>query len=566
MRHIVGFAPARALAFCAVAFSIVGFSATGCGDRSPMNDRTVAHATEVIGPGGIRAHMTFLADDALEGRGSGSRGHDLAAKYARAHFQALRLRGGAEGGGYFQPVPLRRGEAVAEDCALELEGPGGTRSLRFEEDFIFLDMQAGTGREVAAPVVFAGYGITAPEQGYDDYENIDVRGKFVALLANGPSVLTDTLRAYHAELFRKQQNAVAHGAIGILQFASPKEEKRFPWPFLVRETHIGWTSLRWVDGAGRPSGLLETLQILSYLSRSGAEALFAGEKHSLEEIFTAAEKGAPPAFALTKRATIRRKSRHIPVESNNVIAVLQGTDAELRDEYVVYTAHIDHLGVGPAVDGDAIYNGAFDNAAGTAVLLEVARAFAARPNPPRRSVMFLLVTAEEAGLVGSDYFAHHPTVPLNRIVANINLDGGVSLYPAGDIIAWGEEHSSLKPIIRKAAEEEGLEVSPDPFPEETIFVRSDQYSFVRKGIPSVFLMLGIKSLDPQIDGGETLRNWLVTDYHSPKDDMNQSFHFDSGARLARVAYLVGHNVAMAQQRPEWNADDFFGGKFGQSSR
>ncbi|MEE9292590.1 MAG: M28 family peptidase, partial [Acidobacteriota bacterium] len=343
-------------------------------------------------------------------------------------------------------------------------------------------------------------------------------------------------------------------------------EKRFPWPFLVRETHIGWTSLRWVDGAGRPSGLLETLQILSYLSRSGAEALFAGEKHSLEEIFTAAEKGAPPAFALTKRATIRRKSRHIPVESNNVIAVLQGTDAELRDEYVVYTAHIDHLGVGPAVDGDAIYNGAFDNASGTAVLLEVARAFAARPNPPRRSVMFLLVTAEEAGLVGSDYFAHHPTVPLNRIVANINLDGGVSLYPAGDIIAWGEEHSSLKPIIRKAAAEEGLEVSPDPFPEETIFVRSDQYSFVRKGIPSVFLMLGIKSLDPQIDGGETLRNWLVTDYHSPKDDMNQSFHFDSGARLARVAYLVGHNVAMAQQRPEWNADDFFGGKFGQSSR
>ena len=561
MRSDFGFALSLALTSC-----LIGTLVTGCADRSAMTDSAVEHATEVIGAGGIQAHMSFLADDALEGRGSGSRGHALAAKYARAHFQALRLRGGAGGGGYFQTVPLRRGEAVPEDCALELEGPDGVRSLRFEEDFIFLDTQAGTGREVAAPVVFAGYGVTAPEQGYDDYANIDARGKIVALLANGPAVLPDTLRAYHAETFTKQQNAVAHGAIGILEFSSPEDEKRFPWPFMIRETHIGWTSLRWVDEAGRPSGLLETLQILSYLSRSGAEALFAGEEHSLEEIFAAAGKGTPQAFALAKRATIRRKSRHTPVESDNVIAVLEGSDPELRDEYVVYTAHIDHLGIGPAIDGDAIYNGAYDNAAGVAVVLEVARAFSLMPNAPRRSVMFLLVTAEEAGLVGSDYFAHHPTVPLDRIVANINLDGGVSLYPAGDIIAWGEEHSSLKSIVRKAAADESLEVSPDPFPEETIFVRSDQYSFVRMGIPSVFLDLGLKSLDPEIDGGATLRNWLVTYYHSPKDDMNQSFDFESGARLARVAFLVGHDVATSQERPEWNEGDFFGGKFGRSAQ
>jgi hypothetical protein len=554
MRLNAGFTLALAIAFCVV----------GCAHRSTTTECAVSHATEVIGPEAIRAHMSFLADDSLEGRGSGSRGHALAAKYARAHFQALGLRGGAEGGDYFQPVPLRRGEVVQEDSALIIEGPGGTKSLRFEEDFIFLDKQAGTEREVTAPVVFAGYGVTAPEQGYDDYANIDAKGKIVALLSNGPAMLPATLRAYHAASLTKQQNAIAHGAIGILGFSSPEEEKRFPFPLFVVETHIGWSSLRWVDGAGRPAGLLEALQTLSYLSPSGAEALFAGEEHSLEEIFTAAEEGAPPAFALAKQATIRRKIRHSPVESDNVVAVLEGSDPALRDEYVVYTAHIDHLGIGPMVDGDAIYNGAYDNAAGTAVVLEVARAFAALPSPPKRSVMFLLVTAEEAGLMGSDYFVHNPTVPMGRIVANINLDGGVSLFPAGDIIAWGEEHSSLKSIVRKAAEEEGLEVSPDPWPEETFFIRSDQFSFVRKGIPSVFIDLGITSLDPEVDGDETLRNWLVTNYHSPKDDMNQSFHFESSARLTRVVFLIGYDVAMAQERPEWNADDFFGRTFGRS--
>jgi hypothetical protein len=549
-----------ALAICAIAFAL-----TGCADRSTTTGCADSDATQVISAEAIRAHMAFLADDALEGRGSGSRGHALAAKYARSQFQVFGLRGGADGGGYLQPVPLRRGEVVPEESAVVLDGPDGGRSLRFEEEFLFFDTQAGTGREVVAPVVFAGYGVTAPEHGYDDYANIDARGKIVALLGNGPATLPDTLRAYHAEDLTKQQNAVAHGAIGILWFSTPDDERRFPWTSMIRETHIGWTSLRWIDDAGRAAGLLATLQVLAGLSRPGAEALFEGEEHSLEEIFTAAENGAPPAFALGKRARIRRASRHTPVESDNVIAVLEGSDPALRDQYVVYTAHIDHLGLGPVIDGDGIYNGAADNAAGTAIVLEIARAFASLPQSPRRSVMFLLVTAEEAGLMGSDYFVQNPTVPLERIVANINLDGGVSLYPAADIIAWGEEHSSLKPIIRKAAAEVGFGVSPDPFPEETIFIRSDQYCFVRKGIPSVFLELGLESLDLKIDGREVVTNWLVTAYHSPKDDMNQSFHFESSARLARVAFRIGREVAMMEGKPEWNEGDFFGGKFGRSA-
>jgi hypothetical protein len=539
----------------------------GCaGPERPATEppeRGAARAAETIRAEGIRAHMAFLADDALEGRGTGSRGYELAAKYARAHFEVLGLRGGAEGGGYFQNVPLRRGEAVPRGCALVLKSPGGARVLRFEEDYTFFDTQAGIEREVTAPVVFAGFGITAPERGYDDYAGLDVKGKIVALLWNAPASFPDTIRAYYADDITKQEMAVAHGAVGLIGVRSPDDERRFDWPSVVRETHIGSSSKRWVDEAGRPAGLLEPVRVQAVLNRSGAEALFAGETHPLAEVFAAAEKGKPPAFALAKTATIRRASRHSPVQSENVAAILDGSDPSLKDEYVIYTAHLDHIGIGPAVDGDAIYNGALDNAAGSAVVMEVARAFASLPRPPRRSVLFLLVTAEEAGLMGSDYFAEHPTVPLERIVADVNLDGGATFFPAKDVIAWGEEHSSLKPIVRAAAAGLGFEVSPDPFPEETIFIRSDQYSFVRKGIPSVFIDLGLQSLDPKIDGAAVIRNWLVTNYHSPKDDMAQPFHFDSSARLARLAFLLGHAVAMQDARPQWNPGDFFGEKFGR---
>ena len=540
--------------------------ALGCAgpaERSSSVDEALARASEGIRPEGIRAHMEFLADDALEGRRPGTRGYELAARYARAHFEALGLRGGVEGGGYFQPVPLRRGEALPQGCALILKGPRGTRPLRFEKDFIFFDTQAGTERRVSAPVVFAGFGVTAPEQGYDDYAGLDVKGKIVAMLWNGPPSFPATVRAYYADDLTKQENAAAHGAIGIIGVRSPDDERRFTWPDMIRETHIGSGSLRWIDEAGRPVGLLESIRVRTDLNRSGAEALFAGEAHSLKEIFAAAENGKPPAFALRKRATIRRRSRHTPVQSENVVAVLEGSDPALRDEYVVYTAHLDHLGVGPAVGGDTIYNGALDDAAGSAVVLEAARAFAALPRPPRRSVVFLLVTGEEAGLLGSDYFAEHPTVPRERIVADLNFDGSAAFFPVKDVIALGEDHSSLKPLVRRAAAATGFEVSPDPFPEETFFIRSDQYSLVRRGIPSVAVDLGLESLDPAIDGAAVVKKWLVTNYHSPKDDMAQPFHFESTARLARLAFLLGHAVATQEARPRWNAGDFFGQRFGR---
>jgi hypothetical protein len=557
--------PVAALAATSLAFAALAGGALACARPGSSPSNAAAKAASGIRAEAIRAHMAFLADDALEGRHPASKGYEVAARYARAQLEAAGLKGGAADGAWFQSVPLRRGEALAQGSSFVLTTASGRRPLRLEEDYVFSDTQAGTQREITAPIVFAGFGVTAPEQGYDDYAGIDAKGKIVAILWNAPASFPATLRAHHAGGLSKQENAVAHGAVALIGIRTPEDEKRFTWPDLLREIRIGAGSLEWVDEQGRPAGLLEPLQVQAALNRSGAEALFAGEKHSLEEVFAAAREGKPPAFALGKRASIRRSSRHTPVQSDNVVALLPGSDPALREEYVVYTAHLDHLGIGPTVDGDSIYNGALDNAAGSAIVLEVARAFAALPQPPRRSALFVLVTGEEAGLLGSDYFAERPTVPRERIVANINLDGGATLYPAGDIIAWGEDHSSLKPLVRSAAESVGLEVSPDPFPEETIFIRSDQYSFVRRGVPAVFLDLGLKSLDPKINGEEVVRKWLVTDYHSPRDDMRQPIDFESGARLARVAFLVGHAATMQDARPEWNPGDFFGEKYGRGA-
>jgi Zn-dependent M28 family amino/carboxypeptidase len=262
------------------------------------------------------------------------------------------------------------------------------------------------------------------------------------------------------------------------------------------------------------------------------------------------------------KAKIHTVSRLTRVESRNVVAELRGSDPQMRDQYVVYTAHVDHLGLCSPVEGDNVCHGAWDNASGTSDVLEVARAFASLPRPPRRSILFVFVTGEELGLLGSDYFAHYPTVPRAEIVANINIDGAPGLlYPLNDIVPLGAEHSSLSEDVRLAASQLGYEIGPDPSPEEVFFIRSDQYSFVRQGIPAVMIFNGTKSTDPTLDGLGIMKRWLTSIYHTPRDSMDQPFHFDSAAKAARLNFLVGFEVGEQAQPPAWNAGDFFGEKF-----
>ena len=524
-------------------------------------DPGVQTALHIIRPEAIRAHVEFLADDALEGRHTGSRGYDLAARYVRAQFTALGLKSGVKDGSYFQPVTLRQTEVDGGETSLVIACNGQERPLAYNKDFVLLDTHAHNTGGVSAPVVFVGYGVTAPEFHYDDYAGVDVKDKIAAVLSfEAPASFPATERAYYMDGEVKCEIAHEHGAIGIIEISTPELEQKFPWEFQLREVKIGFNSMHWLDAPDHVFAVVEGIKADALLNRSGAEALFSGEAVTLPGIFAAAKAGKTSSFALNKTVSIRYLARHTPVNSVNVVGVLPGSDPARRNEYVVFTAHLDHLGIGPSVDGDSIYNGALDNAAGSSVMLEVARFFAALPSAPARSVAFVALTGEEQDLLGSQAFANQPPLP-GPIVANINVDGGAFIVPVRDVVAYGEEHSSLGVLARRAARELGMELSPDPFPDEGYFVRSDQYSFVRAGIPSLQLDLGLKSDRAGVDPLAEMKKWLTTIYHSPKDDTSQPIHYESSAKFARFAALVTYYAASSPKRPVWNTNDFFAKRF-----
>jgi Zn-dependent M28 family amino/carboxypeptidase len=272
------------------------------------------------------------------------------------------------------------------------------------------------------------------------------------------------------------------------------------------------------------------------------------------------------SFPLNVNATLKRGSRLDNTASPNVIGYFEGAHDRLKSEYVVYSAHLDHLGISDPVKNDTINNGAYDNATGIASLIEVARAYSKMKIKPKRFVLFVAVTAEEKGLQGADYFAHNPTVPIDKIVANVNTDMFLMLYPFADAVALGAEHSSLGPIADRAFRAVGLKRSPDPAPEEVRFVRSDQYAFIKKGIPAIKLMAGFESTDPSVNGGEMTRQWLRTIYHSPQDESSQKMHWESGIKIVQINFLIGYEAANQPDRPTWNQGDFFGRIFARTAK
>jgi Zn-dependent M28 family amino/carboxypeptidase len=317
--------------------------------------------------------------------------------------------------------------------------------------------------------------------------------------------------------------------------------------------------MTWIDQSGAPAGHYPEIQGGASLSPAAATTLLDGTPISFEETLDAIEASAVASVPLGIEVTLARKTTHEQFSSPNVIGIIRGTDPELADEHVVYTAHLDHVGVGVEVDGDAIYNGMYDNAMGTAIMLETARALAAMP--PRRSVMFIALTGEERGLLGSDYFAHYPTVPVDSIVANVNIDMPLFIFPLADIVAFGAEHSSLGAVAGAAATAEGFVLTPDPIPEEGLFRRSDQYSFVRKGIPAIYLDPGFTSSDPDIDGEALRTDHRHNHYHRPSDDLSRPIDWDSAVRFTRANARIGWAIANDDARPTWNEGDFFGDKF-----
>ena len=513
-----------------------------------------------IQPSGIRAHMNFLADDLLEGRGTGTRGYMLAAKYVATQFEGMGLKPAGENGTYFQNVHFRRIETVADKCSMSITRDGKERTLVWEKEFITSGSALRTDAEVTGQLVFAGYGITAPEFHYDDLAGIDVKGKILVVFNGAPASFPSAPAAYYSNSYVRIMNAVRHGAVGAITIHAGKFAARVSFDRLVRFFHE--PDMRWLDAQGEPNDSVLDFKGFAIIDRPVGATLFEGASKTLDQALADAEAGKPQAFPLPASATIHAGARFTELVSPNVAAILPGSDPQLRNEFVVYSAHADHLGIGEPINGDTIYNGAVDNASGTAGVLEIARAFASMPTPPRRSILFLIVTGEEEGLLGSDAFAHTPTVPTKQIVANLNMDGISLFYDFRDLVALGEEHSSLSHEVDDVARHLGLEVSPDPMPEEVFFIRSDQYSFVKQGVPAVAISEGFKTVDPKLNGKEIALSWEGKLYHTPQDDMKQPLDFGAATKCVRVNFAVGYEVAQETARPQWNDNDFFLQKFG----
>jgi hypothetical protein len=457
-------------------------------------------------------------------------------------------------------VPLRKSVLDDGKSSLVLITKGGEQTLVPLKDYVQIGDLIKTDNGVEAPVVFAGFGVTAKEHDYDDYDGADVKGKIVVVMDGAPAKFPSTVRAYYSDSLVKQRNAVAHGAVGFIDLMTPEDQKRYAWDWIVPQVQMG--SMEWLQNNGIPHNTFPELRGGALLSQSGAEKLFAGAGKTLDQVFETARAGRPQSLALPVNARIHTISSHTSADSPNIIGEVPGSDPALRNQYVVYTAHVDHLGICPPVNGDDVCHGALDNASGTASLLEIARGFASLPKAPRRSILFVFVTGEEMGLLGSDYFANFPTVPRSAIVADLNIDGAPGLYyDMKDVIVLGMEHSSLEQQVQSAAKRIGYSLSPDPMPEENFFIRSDQYSFVLQGIPAVDVTDGIQSVDPKIDGLKLQKEWMVTKYHTPLDNMDQALDYSSGAKAAGVNFLVGYDLAQQDATPTWNKGDFFGDRF-----
>lgn len=515
--------------------------------------RNVAETAETR----IEADIAFLADDARLGREAGSKGYDAAARFAVTRMKAIGLTP-ADGKNWRQKVRLRAAvrDAAAAKFVLR-DGETQSELVHLEDYIIGQNFEPGTF-DATAPVVYVGYGVTAPEEGIDDYAGVDASGKFVVLFDGAPPALNDDKHAYYSSGRVKFSNAAAHGAVGVIGVQTAADAARIPWARVAAA--IGRARMATIGEDGRAEIDAPSLVAKASLSVAGAGKLFAGEKMDFAALQAgeAGGKGAPPGFDLRKTIHLAGASKLRDATSANVIGMIDGADSALKDEVVLITAHLDHLGLAPSAKPgeDAIHNGALDNASGVAVMLEAARMFKQSGARPRRSVAFVALTGEEKGLLGSDYLARHSAFGGRRVVSNVNLDMPIATYPFSDVIAIGAERSSLGPVVDAAARSMGVSLAQDPMPEENLFVRSDQYSFVRQGIPSVFLVPG------WANGGEkAFGDFLKNHYHQPSDDMSLPIDYEALARFADLNYRIARTLADAPLAPTWNSGDFFGMKF-----
>ena len=498
-------------------------------------------AEPVFSPNALRAHVEFLADDLVEGRKAGTRGFDIAARYVATQFAAVGLA--APEVGWTQHVPMiTTKSSKTETSVLYI----GDRAFPQKQDALTGGSPQEPMIDLTADVVFAGYCIDSPEMGIDDYAGLDVKGKAVACLGGFPKGMRSDIGAFFGT--RRSLMAQQHGAIATVNLRTLQTDKVFPWARVLEYSDEGFTT--WVQKDGTPYRLAPKIRAATFLNKPAAEALFAGAPRSFADVLAEADRegGRPRGFPLAQKVRFKAAADQTRFESNNVLGLLPGSDPQLSREVVVLVAHLDHLGV---KDGK-VYHGAIDNAAGVATLIETARVLAAGPRP-KRSVLFAAVTGEEMGLLGSQYLARNPAFKDAVNVAVVCLDSPILTYEFTDVIAFGEEHSTMGPAIANAVRRAHVASTPDPVPEQGLFARSDHYSFVKEGVPGVFLVTGFAN-----GGKAAFDEYEKTAYHRPADDMKQPIDWNAAAKFARINYLIALDVANAPQRPLWYDDTLIG--------
>jgi hypothetical protein len=510
-----------------------------------------------VNPSLIKATMSFLASDMKEGRQPGTRGFDIASQYVQSQFTEIGLEPGGSNG-YVQAVPLQKGIVNTKESQFSLITKGKEQQLEYGKDFIFSPYFTQDQSEITAPLIFVGYGAYAPELGYDDFKGVDVKGKIVVVLDQAPDTFANTERAYFSSASSKYLEAEKRGAVGVLTLTM---SRRTSWEALTRRASQG--SFKWIDKSGKPGNAFEKLKVIGVINETSNEKFFVNSGKKLQDVFAGVKTGKPQSFDLNVSATLKVSTQRSIIASSNLIGIIPGSDASLKNEFIVYVAHLDHFGIGRPVNNDSIYNGAHDNASGVAILLEIARAYKALAIPPKRSIAIAIVTGEESGLLGSDYFVNNSTLP-GSIVANLTIDMPFFFHPILDIVPYGAQHSSLSKQVEEATTLLNLKISPDPFPEQVVFIRSDHFSFVKKGVPALFIKSGFMTVPSDTtDRSKSDVAWRSTIYHTPQDDMRQQFDFNAAATHVKVNFLIGLLAANASSKPEWNKGDFFGARFGK---
>lgn len=535
----------KILLFLAVSTMVV-FSSTA--QQPPQQSRAPAEAAKLHFDGSSWwNYVKVLASDDMEGRETGSAGLRHAEAYIVEQLQADGLEP-AGASGFYQPIKFESRQVVESGSSLVLVNRKQVEPLSFIDD-AFFSTRVDLAPSVEAPLVFAGYGLSIPEKNYNDLAGLDLKGKVAVIVSGAPADIPGALASHYQSAAERWKALRKAGAVGTVTILNPASMD-IPWERIsVNRTHpsMGLRGAEFEETAGQKLAVV--------FNPARAEKLFEGSGHKLQEILDLAKARKPlPRFPLAVSIRAKAEVNKKALESSNVIAKLPGSDPKLQNEYVVLSAHIDHIGIGEPIKDDRIYNGAMDNAAGSAVLLDVAASLRKATDKPRRSVLFLFLTGEEKGLLGSRYFATYPPVKPSSMVADINIDMFLPIVPLKVLTIYGLAESSLGDLAKETAQSLGVRSQPDPEPQRNAFIRSDQYNFIRRGIPALAMGVGFEPGSPE---QQIFKDWLTHRYHAPSDDLNQPVDLSAAAKYEDIIRTLMLRLANSPVRPEWNPDSFF---------